>query len=88
LREQEIPASARGWYILMDAQHARYIVDRRICPVGCWEHLPRLRTELNNKEYEETQDYYQPLYTWLTNESKWQMRTRYQPEWGPDLFHG
>jgi len=86
LREQEIPASARGWYILMDAQHARYIVDRRICPVGCWEHLPRLRTELNNKEYEETLDEYKALYKWLVNDSKWVMYERYQENWGKNLF--
>jgi len=81
LHEPDIPSNARGWYMLSDAPNGLYIVDRRKAPRECWEHLPMLRTELNNKEHQETPTEYQGLYKWISNDSKWRMREHYAESW-------
>lgn len=79
----DVPDEQRKWYMRVITQNAgtRMIVDRRHAPVGCWMHLPRLRTELNCKEMEETPDEYQPLFEWHENDSKWIMKPEFLDCW-------
>jgi hypothetical protein len=61
-----------------------YIVDRRKVPQELWEHLPRMRTELNHKEYEESPQCYRSLYRWIDGESKWKMQGQYVDFWAKE----
>lgn len=61
------------------------IVNRFTVDKDLWEHLPRLRMELNNKEYEDLPAWYQPLYDWHNAQSKWSMRPEARKYWGQEI---
>jgi hypothetical protein len=85
IRTMEIQRGNREWYMTAIGNgHGYNIVDRRKTPKELWEHLPRLRIELNNKEYEEMSDYYKGIYEWAGISSKWIMRKPYQEHWGKE----
>jgi ribosomal protein L32E len=83
LLTKDIPQEHLEHYMSSPSNGRGYnIVDRNKVDQVMWEHLPRLRFQLNNKEHEESLPEYQGLYTWLPNESKWQLRSQYQKNWG------
>ncbi len=51
------------------------------CPPDMTEHLPRLRLELNHKEWEETPAEYRGMYNWLGAETKYRLRKPFQEAW-------
>jgi hypothetical protein len=81
LLENEIDPSDRGKYISMRSG-GKFIVNRFEVPKDEWEHLPRLATELNQKEWSETVPEYQYLYIWDANDSKWKLEQLYRKHWG------
>lgn len=83
LQEDDVEYEMRPYYMIMTSRGQGYhIVDRRKTPIELWEHLAKLRVELNNTEYEQTLPEYQGLYRWIESESKWRMRGQYQTLWG------
>jgi hypothetical protein len=83
LQTADIEPHQRSLYMSMPHGGRNYnIVNRNKVDPTMWEHLPRLKNELNNKEYEETQPEYQGLFTWNDGGSKWIMQERYRPHWG------
>jgi hypothetical protein len=71
-------------YMVTSSPQGLMIVDRRKTPKQYWEHLPRLRTELNQKEWEETPEEYRGLFEWLSNDNKWRLREQYREHWGKE----
>jgi hypothetical protein len=74
-----------SYYITMchDATNTNHwLVDRNSVDPELWDHLPRLRLELNRKEWSELPPYYQPLYEWLEIESKYKLKTVFVKNWG------
>jgi hypothetical protein len=64
--------------------HGHLIVNRTVVSPDRWEHLPRLRIELNNKEYEDTLIEYKFLYQWHPSDNKWVLREKYREHWGKE----
>lgn len=85
LQTSDIEPCQRRLYMSTTYQGKGYnIVNRDKVDSIMWEHLPRLSTELNNKEYEESLPEYKALYTWQPNGNKWSMQERYRANWGPE----
>jgi hypothetical protein len=78
-----IPMDQRDNYFSTQSDgHGFHIVNRNKVSRECWEHLPLLAYELNNKEYEESPEYYRSLYRWIGTENKWRMQPQYRDNWG------
>jgi hypothetical protein len=83
LKTKDIPEENKKYYITaIDRGMGFNIVNRNKVPAVMWEHLPRIRIELNNKEHDELPREYRGLYTWLPTESKWLLLANYQANWG------
>jgi len=87
LQSDDIPKPSRDWYMTAINNGAGYnIVDRRKTPSELWQHLPRLRIELNNAEHEAIAPYYRGLYEWNGSDNKWMMRKPYHMEWSKEAL--
>jgi len=84
--ETDIESEHRLYYMVTTSRGRGYhIVDRRKTPSDLWTHLPRLRRELNHKEYEDgLLPEYHGLYYWHENDSKWVMREQFREHWGKE----
>lgn len=56
------------------------LVDRGKTPPHLWEHLPRVQSELNQKEFDESPAWYRGLYE--HRDLKWRMYVPYLEHWG------
>lgn len=75
--------SGESYLTYTDAPSALHIVDRRRYSPEQVEHLPKLRHELNNKEFEETQPEYKFMYE-RRSDSKWVLADGWQERWGEE----
>jgi hypothetical protein len=73
-------------YLKVPGQPTRWIVDRRLVPQELWDHLPRLRREVNHKERSELPAWYQLLYVLdpASNDQKYRLGKPWVAHWGKE----
>ena len=82
LSDKDIEPEYLTDYMLPPGEGTLWIVDRNHVHVDRWDHLPRLRIELNHREYQDIPVYYQSLYIWHELQTKFILAPRYQEHWG------
>jgi hypothetical protein len=82
IEESTISQKTKEIYYFRPTGGSGLLVNRREITPSLWEHLPRLRLELNNHEFGLLQHVYHVLYRWIESESKWRMKPEFVEHWG------